>query len=66
MLFPIFQTITIRDLLLEEFDDEIVNALAEKIEILTPAQFVFEYEEWDEGGRLRADICCEVIGGTCK
>jgi len=27
-----------------EFDEEIFNALVEKIEILTPAYFVFEYE----------------------
>lgn len=38
----IIQTINSRDLLLEEFDEEIFNALVEKIEILTPAHFVFE------------------------
>ena len=27
---------------LEEFDEELFNALVEKIEILTPAHFVFE------------------------
>jgi len=31
-----------RDSLLDEFDEEIFNALVEKIEILTPAHFVFE------------------------
>ena len=30
-----------RDSLLEEFDEEIFNALVEKIEILTPAHFYF-------------------------
>ncbi|TGE31485.1 recombinase [Desulfosporosinus sp. Sb-LF] len=29
-----------RDSLLEEFDEEIFNALVEKIEILTPTHFV--------------------------
>ena len=38
----IIQTINSRDSLLEEFDEEIFNALVEKIEILTPAHFVFE------------------------
>ena len=38
----IIQTINGRDSLLEEFDEEIFNALVEKIEILTPAHFVFE------------------------
>ncbi|SPF53113.1 conserved hypothetical protein [Candidatus Desulfosporosinus infrequens] len=28
--------------MLEEFDEEIFNALVEKIEVLTPAHFVFE------------------------
>ena len=40
----ILETINSRDSLLEEFDEEIFNALVEKIEILTPAHFVFEYE----------------------
>ncbi|MDR3544053.1 MAG: hypothetical protein P4L69_24320 [Desulfosporosinus sp.] len=35
-------TINSRDSLLEEFDEEIFNALVKKIEILTPAHFVFE------------------------
>jgi len=38
----ILQTINSRDSVLEEFDEEIFNALVEKIEILTPAHFVFE------------------------
>ena len=38
----IVQTVNSRDSLLEEFDEEIFNALVEKIEILTPAHFVFE------------------------
>ena len=38
----IVQTINSRDSLLEEFDEEIFNALVEKIEILSPAHFVFE------------------------
>jgi len=48
----IVQTISSRDSLLEEFDEEIFNALVEKIEILTPAHFVFD-EERDEGGGSR-------------
>ena len=40
----ILEAINSRDSLLEEFDDEIFNALVEKIEILTPMHFVFEYE----------------------
>jgi len=51
----ILQTINSRDSLLAEFDEEIFNALVEKIEILTPTHFVFEFEEWDEGGK----ICCK-------
>ncbi|MCO5386079.1 MAG: recombinase [Desulfosporosinus sp.] len=31
-----------RDSLLEEFNEEIFNALVENIEILTPTHFVFE------------------------
>ena len=38
----IIQAINSRDSLLEEFDEEIFNALVEKIEILTPTHFVFE------------------------
>ena len=38
----ILQTINSRQELLEEFDEEIFNALVEKIEILTPTHFVFE------------------------
>ena len=38
----IVQAINSRDSLLEEFDEQIFNALVEKIEILTPAHFVFE------------------------
>ena len=40
----ILETISSRDSLLEKFDAEILNALVEKIKILTPAHFVFEYE----------------------
>ena len=38
----IVQTLISRNSLLEEFNEEIFNALVEKIEILTPARFVFE------------------------
>ena len=38
----ILETINRRDSLLEVFDEEIFNTLVEKIEILTPAHFVFE------------------------
>jgi len=38
----ILETINGRDSLLEAFDEEIFNALVEKIEILTLAHFVFE------------------------
>lgn len=38
----IIQTINSRDSLLEELDEEIFNAMVEKIEILTPSHFVFE------------------------
>ena len=38
----ILETINSRDSLLEEFDEEIFNALVEKINILTPTHFVFE------------------------
>ena len=33
------ETINSRDSLLEEFDEEIFNALVEKIEILTPTHY---------------------------
>ena len=36
------QAINSRESLLEEFDEEIFNALVEKIVILTPTHFVFE------------------------
>ena len=38
----ILETINSRDSLLEEFDEEIFNALVEKVDILTPTHFVFE------------------------
>ena len=38
----IIQAINSRDSLLEEFDEQIFNALVEKIEILTLTHFVFE------------------------
>ena len=38
----IIETINSRDSLLEEFDEEIFNALVEKIEILIPTHFIFE------------------------
>jgi len=38
----IIQTMNSRDSLLEVFDEEIFNALVEKIEILTPTHFIFE------------------------
>jgi len=50
----IIQTINSRDSLLEEFDEEIFNALVEKIEILTPTHFVFE---------LKSGLRVEEIGG---
>ena len=37
----ILETINSRDSLLEEFDEEIFNALVEKIEIISPTHFVF-------------------------
>jgi len=37
----ILETMNGRDTLLDEFDEEIFNALVERIEILTPAHFVF-------------------------
>jgi len=49
-----------RKLLLEEFEDEIFNALVEKIEILTPAHFVFELKS---GMRVEEVINCESEGG---
>ncbi len=49
----ILQTINSRDALLEEFDEEIFNALVEKIEILTPAHFIFE---------LKSGLRVEEIG----
>jgi uncharacterized protein YydD (DUF2326 family) len=38
----ILEAINSRDSLLEEFDEEIFNALVEKIEILTPTHFVLD------------------------
>ena len=38
----IIQTIYSSDKLLEEFDEQIFNALVEKLGIFTPAHFVFE------------------------
>jgi len=38
----ILETINSRDSLLEEFDEEIFNALVKKIEVLTPTHFIFE------------------------
>ena len=43
-VFKILETINSRELLLEEFNEQIFIALVEKIEILTPTHFVFEYE----------------------
>jgi len=40
----ILETLNSRDSLLEEFDEEIFNTLVEKIDILTPTHFIFEYE----------------------
>ena len=56
----IVQTINSRDSLLEEFDEEIFNALVEKIEILTPAHFVFELKS---GMRVEEIVNCESEGG---
>ncbi|TGE31434.1 hypothetical protein E4K68_17030 [Desulfosporosinus sp. Sb-LF] len=41
-VYKFLETINRRDSLLQEFDEEIFNALVEKIESLTPAHFVFE------------------------
>jgi hypothetical protein len=49
-----------RKLLLEEFDEEIFNALVEKMEILTPTHFVFELKS---GMRVEEVINCESEGG---
>ena len=49
----ILQTINSRDSLLEEFDEQIFNALVEKIEVLTSAHFVFE---------LKSGLRVEEIG----
>ena len=38
----ILQTINSREELLEEFDEQIFNVLVEKIEVISPAHFVFE------------------------
>jgi hypothetical protein len=38
----ILQTINSRQELLEEFDENIFNALVEKIEVISPTHFVFE------------------------
>jgi len=38
----ILGTINSRDSLLEELDEQIFNALVEKLEILTPTHFIFE------------------------
>jgi len=46
--------------LLEEFDGDIFNALVEKIEILTPAHFVFELRS---GMRVEKIVNCESEGG---
>ena len=40
--YKLLETINSRDSLLGEFDEEIFNSLVEKIEILTPTNFVFE------------------------
>lgn len=42
-----------RDLLLEKFDEEMFNALVEKMELLTPAHFIFELKS---GFGWRIDI----------
>jgi uncharacterized protein YydD (DUF2326 family) len=49
----IIQTINSRDSLLEVFDEEIFNALVEKIEILTPTHFVFELKSGMSRGNKR-------------
>ncbi|KJR46279.1 Site-specific recombinase [Desulfosporosinus sp. I2] len=38
----ILETMNSRDSLLQDFDEQIFNALVEKIEVLTPTHFVFE------------------------
>ena len=52
----IVQTINGSDSLLEEFDEEIFNALVEKIEILTPTHFIFELKS---GLRVEEVVKCE-------
>jgi len=49
-LDEILETINSRDLLLEEFDEDIFNALVEKIKILIPMHFVFELNQG--GGKI--------------
>ncbi len=54
----ILEAINSRDSLLEEFDEEIFNALVEKIEILTPMHFVFELRS---GLRIEEICCCDRL-----
>jgi len=48
----ILQTINSREELLEGFDEQIFNALVEKIEIFSPTHFVFELKSG-----LRIEVC---------
>ena len=57
------ETINSREELLEEFDEDIFNALVEKIEILTPAHFVFKLKS---GLRVEEVVFCESVGGVRK
>ena len=41
-VYKLLETLNRRDSLLEEFDEEIFNALVEKIEILISTHFIFE------------------------
>lgn len=49
----ILEAINSRDSLLEEFDEEIFNALVEKIEVISPTRYIFELKSGmrvEEGG----------------
>ena len=47
--FQVNNNVDSEDSLLEEFNEEIFNALVEKIEILTPTHFIFELKEERDG-----------------
>ena len=49
----IVRAINTRDSRLEEFNEEIFNALVERIEILTPAHFAFELRNGMRGAEIK-------------